>query len=177
MKVLATAILLAFVVVSALVKRELLGMDEENAKLSAGSHAPALVLDGVDGARVDLQEVAPRKKAVLVTFWATWCGPCRVEMPALEALYAKKRAAGLEILAVNEDRDREKVAAYLKDRALSFPLLIDPDGKVAEAYGVEGLPTTVLIDRKGQVVRVESGFAGDMEFTVDAELRKGSTDG
>src|SRR5262249_12127348 len=146
--------------------------DETQQKLHVGAEAPALQLRDVNGARVDLQEVTSRKKVVLVTFWATWCGPCRIELPELEKLYAAKRDAGLEILAVNEDLETEKLTDYLKERSLSFPVLRDPDGKVAQAYGVDGFPTTVLINKEGRIVRVQSGFATDLEFLVEAQLAR-----
>jgi cytochrome c biogenesis protein CcmG, thiol:disulfide interchange protein DsbE len=180
MRPFAVAFIVVFALVSTLVKRELLHLDTTHAKLPVGRDAPALVLPAVGGAGVDLQEVTQRNKVVLVMFWATWCTPCRIELPEIEKLYARKRAAGLEILAVNEDREPDKLAAYLKERPLSFPVLVDEDGKVAAAYGVEGFPTTVVIDRQGHVVRVESGFATDLEFLVDWQLKQGgqgATDG
>src|SRR5262249_24075354 len=141
---LAVLFLAAFAVFSGWVKLAVLRHDETQQKLHVGAEAPALQLRDVNGARVDLQEVAGRKKVALVPSWATWCGPCRIELPELEKLYAAKRDAGLEILAVNEDLETEKLTDYLKERSLSFPVLRDPDGKVAQAYGVDGFPTTVL---------------------------------
>ena len=157
MKPVAVAFLVAFVGLSALLKMRLLG--EKHVMLPVGSEAPAFTLRDTQGDQVDLRNVAKGHKMILVTFWATWCAPCRIELPDLEKLYTEQRDAGLEILAVNEDRDRGALADYLKERSLPFPVLIDEDGKVAEAYGVEGFPTAVLINRDERIVWVESGFA------------------
>src|SRR5213080_1036703 len=77
----------------------------------------------------ELRAVASRNKVVLVNFWATWCGPCRIELPQFAKLYKEKSGRGLEILAVNEDREDGKLTEYLKEKPLSFPVLVDKDGE------------------------------------------------
>ena len=91
-------------------------------------------------------------KIVFLNFWATWCGPCRDEMPSMEALYAKYKAKGLEILAVNSGDGAPEVLAFMKDLDLSFPVVLDRDGKVSRAYGIQAIPTSYLLDREGNVL-------------------------
>jgi len=91
-------------------------------------------------------------KVVFLNFWATWCGPCRVEMPSMEALYNKFRDKGLEILAVNSGEDQATVRSFMKNEGFSFPALLDLDGRVSANYGVQAIPTTFLIDRDGMII-------------------------
>jgi thiol-disulfide isomerase/thioredoxin len=91
-------------------------------------------------------------KVVFLNFWATWCGPCRSEMPSIESLYKKFGDKGFEILAVNCAEDKATVSSYLKNGGFSFPVLLDPDGRVSLNYGVQSIPTTFLIDRDGMIV-------------------------
>ena len=91
-------------------------------------------------------------KVVFLNFWATWCGPCRVEMPSMEALYKKFSDKGLEILAVNCGEDQAAVRSFMKNEKLSFPALLDLDGRVSQNYGIQAIPTTYLIDRDGMII-------------------------
>jgi len=103
-----------------------------------------------DGRIVTLS--AFRGRVVLLNFWATWCAPCRVEMPSMERLYRELMALDFVILAVDLDESPKLVANFMRDFCLSFPALIDSGSQVASRYGVRGLPTTILIDRRGRVV-------------------------
>jgi len=91
-------------------------------------------------------------KVVFLNFWATWCGPCRDEMPSMEALYGRYKEKGLEILAVNMRESPEQVLAFMTNNRLSFPALLDADGRVGSAYGVQAIPSSFLIDREGNIV-------------------------
>jgi hypothetical protein len=100
-----------------------------------------------------------RGKVVLLNFWATWCMPCRQEMPALETLYQRYKDAGLVVLAVNMDRlSTAGVEAFVQEVAVTFPIVLDPAWATAQTYRVLGLPTTYLIDRAGNVVVPPSTF-------------------
>ena len=90
-------------------------------------------------------------KVVLVNFWATWCPPCRKEMPDLEALYQRFQSKGLVVLAIS-DEDRTKVEGFLAGKNFTFPVLLDPDRKVHEMFEVEGIPKSFVYDRKGKLV-------------------------
>ncbi len=112
--------------------------------------APDFTLDEPAGSQVSLREF--RGKLVFVTFWATWCIPCRAEMPAMEQLYQEFRGDGLVVAAVNFQDAPEAVQAFRKELRLTFPVALDRQGTVASAYGVRALPTTYLVDREGRII-------------------------
>jgi thiol-disulfide isomerase/thioredoxin len=91
-------------------------------------------------------------KVVFLNFWATWCGPCRGEMPSMESLYQKFKDKGLEIAAVNAGENSKDVGAFMKTNKLSFPAALDSSGDINARYGVRAIPTTVIIDRKGMII-------------------------
>jgi thiol-disulfide isomerase/thioredoxin len=113
--------------------------------------APDFTLEDMDGESYKLHDY--RGKVVLVNFWATWCPPCRKEMPALEALYKKLGGDSFAVLAVNQWEDPDHVFAYTGELNVfpTFPILFDPESKVSADYGVKGLPTSFLIDKKGRL--------------------------
>jgi len=112
--------------------------------------APEFALPTPEGRVVSLASF--RGRVVLLNFWATWCPPCRVEMPAMEQLHRALEDQGLTILAMDQDESPKLVAKFMRDFRLSFPALIDSGSRVSSQYGVRGLPTTHLIDRRGRVV-------------------------
>jgi len=123
------------------------------ARLGSGGPklAPDFVGTDLHGQRVRLS--ALRGKVVLLNLWATWCPPCRDEMPSLERLYTRLRGRDFEVLAVSEDEDGQRVVEpMVREMKLSFPVLIDPDRQVGERYGVWGYPESFVIDRNGYVV-------------------------
>ena len=122
-----------------------------------GAPAPALELETLDGAPVSLQDL--RGKVVVVNFWATWCPPCRVEMPGFQRVYADKRDDGLVIVGVSLDRGGEgAVRQFVEERGITFPIAM-ADGDVAQAFGgVRTLPTSFLIDREGRVRQEVTGI-------------------
>jgi peroxiredoxin/Cu/Ag efflux protein CusF len=118
--------------------------------------APDFDLPTLAGERVRLGDF--RGKVVLLNFWATWCIPCRTEMPAIEALFQRYREQGLEVIAINLDKiSPASVEAFLKEVKVTFRVVLDPSWSTTRAYGVVGLPTTYLIDRGGHVVVREVG--------------------
>lgn len=98
-----------------------------------------------------------RGKPVLVNFWATWCGPCREEMPAMERLYAKHRQRGFVLLAVSVDTDAALVRPFLERYKITFPVALDAKMDLANAYGVRALPASFLIDRDGYLAALALG--------------------
>jgi peroxiredoxin len=99
---------------------------------------------------------------VLVNFWATWCGPCQQEMPLLDQMYKKYKPAGFTLLGVNVDKEAPAVKELLARKPVSFPVLLDPENAVSRAYHVADMPSSVIIDRKGNVRYVHRGYrAGD----------------
>ena len=114
-----------------------------------GSPAPEIVLKDLQGREVKLSDL--RGKVVLLNFWATWCKPCKEEMPAMQASYEKLRDQGFVVLAVNELEDAEKVAEHIRTHGHTFLVVMDHDNQVANRYGVVGLPASFLIDQQGIV--------------------------
>ena len=121
-----------------------------------GSPAPALVLPARDGGQVDLASL--KGEVVMINFWATWCGPCRQEMPLLAQLHTKYEPLGFTLLGVNVEPDSAAAVSWLKGVPVGFPILFDRDSAVAGRFGVEGMPSTVFVDRNGQVRYVHRGY-------------------
>lgn len=120
-----------------------------------GAPAPDFELADLDGRTVRLSDY--RGRAVLVNFWATWCGPCEAEMPLLQDRYTTYHGSGLEILAVNIGEDEATIRPYVEDLGLDFAIVLDPELAVNDDYRVLGYPTTITIDRDGNVVDVHVG--------------------
>jgi peroxiredoxin len=125
-----------------------------------GQPAPSFALESVEGSQVRLED--QRGKVVLVNFWATWCVPCRAEMPEIESAYRSYRDQGFEVLAVNVFESPVEIQPFMSELDLSFPALLDSDGAVSRLYRARGLPSSFLIDRQGVVQYVKVGaLTGD----------------
>jgi thiol-disulfide isomerase/thioredoxin len=98
-----------------------------------------------------------RGQVVLINFWATWCPPCREEMPALERLYRQHKEQGLELVAISIDSDPAVVSPYVKASKLTFPIALDPKAEVANKYGVRALPSSFVVDRQGTMTALALG--------------------
>jgi peroxiredoxin len=123
---------------------------------SMGSRVPTVGMLVEDFHLTDLEGKSQslsqyRGKIVLVNFWATWCKPCTTEMPAMQTMYDKLRDKGFVVLAVNELEDDAQVREHIKQYGHTFPVLMDRDNKVANQFGVFGLPVSVFIDQEGRV--------------------------
>jgi peroxiredoxin len=116
---------------------------------TVGMQAEDFQLADLDGKTQSLSQY--RGKIVLVNFWATWCKPCTTEMPAMQTMHDKLRDKGFVVLAVNELEDVAKVREHIKQYGHTFPVLMDRDNKVANQFGVFGLPVSVFIDQDGRV--------------------------
>ncbi|RMH49027.1 MAG: hypothetical protein D6685_19690 [Bacteroidetes bacterium] len=127
-----------------------------------GRPAPGFRLPGLSGHPVALSDL--KGQVVLINFWATWCGPCQVEMPVLEQLHREFGDDGLVILAINLMEPFDEARAYVQRFGYTFPVLLDIDGAVAQRYRVESVPTSLLIDREGTVVRHLVGMHPEADF-------------
>ncbi len=132
-------------------------------------NAPDFTLKSAAGANLRLQE--QRGRVVMINFWATWCGPCRVEMPHLNRLYDKYRSAGFQLLGVNIDEDPAKAQALATKLGLQFPVLFDADKRVSKLYDLTTMPSTVLVDRDGRVRHVHRGYRDGFETTYEQQIR------
>lgn len=137
-----------------------------------GEAAPDFTLPRLDGGRIALADL--RGRPVLINFWATWCRPCRTEMPELVSAYATHRAAGLEIVAVNltDQENGKDVRRFVAELGMLFPIALDEKGKVRERYRLVSLPTSIFVDTAGVVRVVHPGpiSAGVLAQGLDSIL-------
>jgi thiol-disulfide isomerase/thioredoxin len=125
-------------------------------------------LDSLDGSKVTLSSF--KGKVVLLSFWATWCGPCKQEMPAMEKLYQKLKAKGFVVLAVDMMEDKATVAAFVKKSGYTFPILLDSTGEVGGGpYSARAIPTNYIVDKGGRLVGRKIGIDGP-EWTSDERV-------
>src|SRR5579875_2465573 len=138
-------------------------------EVAAGKMAANFTLTSLDGETVTLSKL--RGKVVFLNIWATWCGPCREEMPSMETLYDEFRNnQDFVMLAVSQDtKGRVVVAPYVEKNGYHFKVLLDPENKVGEAYDVSGVPETFIIDRQGRIVAHHMGaFDWSQKAIADA---------
>ncbi len=141
---------------------------------SASQPAPDFTLKSKEGENLRLQE--QQGNVVLINFWASWCGPCREELPHFEAMQKEYEDLGFTVLAVNVDEDPNKANVLLDDIPVSFPVLFDNNDQVSKLYDVRAMPTTVIVDRDGNKRLTHYGYkSGDeakYETVVKALLRE-----
>lgn len=136
-----------------------------------GKAAPDFALPSLDGQRVALADFHGKKKLV-VSFWASWCGPCRTEMPMLEEFYRKHRqdADKFELVAISVDEERADAEEFAMKMKIPFPVLLDPRSRTAGEYGVEGIPYLFVIDENGRVLYGQAGFNPGLEIILAHQL-------
>ena len=128
--------------------------------------APDFTLRSLSGENLRLQEY--RGKVVLINFWASWCGPCRQEMPILDRIHKRYEPAGFTVLGVNVEGELDKARKIADRLDVSFPLLFDDGQQVSEDYDLKSMPYTVLVDRDGQVQFIHHGYKpGDENKYID----------
>ena len=131
----------------------------------AGETAPDFEAELADGTTMTLSEA--EGKVVLLNFWATWCGPCVEEMPAIQKLYDDYNATKVQILAVDCAETRGEVDTFIREQGYTFPIVYDEDGSIGSLYPTTGIPYTVIIDANGKVVQTFLGSDG-----ADAQYEK-----
>jgi peroxiredoxin len=146
-----------------------LGLPPAQAGIAPSSLAPDFTLKSLEGPNLRLKE--QRGKVVLVNFWATWCAPCREEMPQLNKLFDKYRASGFALLGVNVDEDSRNAAGIAGQLGVKFPVLLDSDKAVSKLYELSAMPSTVLIDRDGKLRFTHRGYRPGYELEYDKQIR------
>ena len=140
----------------------IIGVNSASA-LGAGDPAPSFSAPELNGGS-DLSLAAYRGKVVYLDFWASWCPPCLVSLPLIENLRHEFPAADFQVLAINVDRDPEKARKFLLRNPVGYPSATDPDGKIPERFGIETMPSSFVIDRRGVIQHVHNGFRrGDID--------------
>ena len=138
---------------------------------SSSGPAPAFSLSARGGKTIALDQF--KGQVVMINFWASWCGPCRTEMPILEDIYKKYKPMGFTMLAVNVEPDTAAAEAWLAklSKPVTFPVAFDTDSKVSKLYKVPGMPTTVFVDRKGNVRVLHKGYKPGDENVYLTQIR------
>jgi peroxiredoxin len=142
------------------------GSTRQLGNVKVGQPAPAFSAKDLADHTVSLADYRGQK-VVLVDFWATWCGPCRMAMPGLQSVQDDFKGRGLEILSVNQGESSEQAGAFMKKKGYGFHVLLDADSAIANDYGVRGIPTIVAVDKTGVVRWIRVGYRPD-----DSDLRE-----
>lgn len=132
--------------------------------------APDFTLQSSTGENVRLAE--QRGQVVMLNFWASWCGPCRKEMPLLDAMSKRYSSAGFVLYGVNVEEDNTDAKKLLKELGVTFPALFDPESKASSLYNVDAMPTTVVIDKKGEIRFVNRGYKEGDENKYRDQIRE-----
>ena len=131
--------------------------------------AANFTLKSADGNNIRLSEFVGQ--VVLINFWASWCGPCRQEMPHLDAIHQKYQSLGFTVFGVNVQQDRKMADKVLRDIPVSFPILFDTDNRVSQLYDVDAMPATVLVDRNGEIRYMHRGYKPGYELEYEKQVR------
>jgi peroxiredoxin len=134
-----------------------------------GYPAPEFTLKSLKDKNLSLKEL--RGQVVMINFWATWCGPCRQEMPALNTLYEKYRDTGFVLLGINVDSESVNAIQMVSKLKATYPILFDTDKRASVLYQVSAMPTTILIDRDGKVRYIQKGYVTGIENKYQAQIR------
>ncbi len=138
--------------------------------LSPGALAPDFTLKSASGENLRLREY--RGNVVMINFWASWCGPCRQEMPVLNQLYEKYNTAGLMLFGINVDTDPGVASRMVKKTKVIYPILFDTEKKISELYQLNAMPMTLLVDRDGKIRYVHKGYLSGYEKVYQSEIRE-----
>ena len=131
--------------------------------------APDFTLKSNTGKNIRLSDL--RGQVVMINFWASWCGPCRQEMPILDDLYKRYSKLGFTLIGVNVEQDSSKANAYLKDIPVSFPVLYDTGNLTSKLYNVNAMPTTVMVDRNGNMRFIHHGYKPGYENDYKKQIK------
>lgn len=135
-----------------------------------GSIAPGFTLKSDSGKNLKLGEY--RGQVVMINFWATWCGPCRQEIPHLNRLHERYRKAGFALLGVNIDDQPRAAREMMQKLNVAFPVLFDTDKRVSRLYDVGAMPSTFVIDRDGRIRHIHLGYRAGYEIQYDNQIRE-----
>jgi len=138
--------------------------------LTPGQAAPDFTLKNQQGTNLNLAE--QRGEIILINFWASWCGPCRKEMPVLQKLQDKYQDLGVQVWGINVEQENQAGKDFLADLDLRFPIFFDQTNSLSKTYQVEAMPTTVIIDRDGNVRFVFQGYKDGFDKKYAAAIKQ-----
>ena len=136
---------------------------------ASSANAPGFALPTRDGKTLSLDSL--KGQVVMLNFWASWCGPCRQEMPLLDQLYKKYSSLGFTLVGVNVEADSKAAEQILAQAPVSFPVLFDRENKVSKQYDVSAMPSSVFIDRKGNIRTLHKGYKPGDEAAYTSQIR------
>jgi peroxiredoxin len=136
----------------------------------ASGPAPAFTLTALTGQQAALSQY--KGQVVMVNFWATWCGPCQQEMPLLDQMYKKYKPMGFTLIGISVDKTDAPVKDLMARKPVSFPVLLDPANQVSKAYHVDEMPSSVIIDRKGEIRYIHRGYRPGDENEYQDRIRQ-----
>jgi thiol-disulfide isomerase/thioredoxin len=134
-----------------------------------GDAAPAFALPAAPGGTIALEQL--RGRVVYVDFWASWCAPCRRSFPWMNEMQQRYGGRGLVIVAINVDTKREDVERFLRQYPAEFTVAYDGNGGTPAAYGVKVMPSSYLVDTRGRIAAIESGFVDERRGSLEARIR------
>src|SRR4051812_20719016 len=140
------------------------------AAVEAGAPAPALSMPALEDAAKPVTMAALKGSVVYVDFWASWCVPCRLSMPALDEIYRRNKSRGLAVVGVNKDATAADARRFLAKVPVTFPLVADAGDAAARGFDVKAMPSGYLIDRKGVVRHVHRGFTAETGAVLEREI-------
>lgn len=143
----------------------------QQAGTDVGGTMPEYSAMWLDGSKFDL--AARRKNVILLNLWATWCGPCRFEIPELQKMHAEYGPKGFEVIGVSVDEGGvESIKQFVTENKMTYPIVVDPEGKLANLFQTSVLPTTALIDRNGRIVWKHYGLIQANDATLKQAIEK-----
>lgn len=142
----------------------------ESLAYSRGDQFQSFSLPSMNGEEVELRDIIANNKMTWINFWATWCGPCRREMPMMADLYNKYKDKGLGMVAISIGESPETVRQYLDEYPVPFPVLTDPDQVQTQSLHIEVLPTSFLVDSTGSILQVGTGVQNSWSFLIQTRL-------
>ena len=145
------------------------GLSNEWHRIEPPVAAPNFTLPQLNGSPVTLSSL--RGKVVIMEFWATWCGPCRMSTPSLEAVYREHKDQPVTVLLVNAGETADEIRRWAKQR-FTAPILLDTKGAVRRQYGVAGIPKLFVIDQQGRIVYAHSGYGGGLEQSLRTVIKE-----
>lgn len=167
----SSSILFILTVISLCISLNVSAAGKASVTVSEPVPAPLFTLPVIANGNGEFKLEAWLGSVVYVDFWASWCGPCRLSLPALDRLYQDLAGEGLKVVAVSVDVVEEDSLDFLKRYPVSYPVVIDTEGDVPRQYAVNGMPSGYLIDKQGQVREIHVGFKRGDEVALEASIR------
>ena len=168
--------LMAFVPFSFYIKSQVYAFHDGGSStvLPRGAKVEDFTLTDMGGQKARFSELTHGKRLVMLHFWASWCGPCREEMPQIVKAYNKFGGKGFTVISVNQDFDTSAAKQFIKDHQITFPVLMDLEGRLMETYNLSGLPSTLLLNGNGEILDVNVGERSNINGWVESWLNKSS---